>query len=531
MKGVRGKSPSKMTRRVPHTMSSQHPDNANIPSWAKGGVIAGDDEVIEAYQAFSELGCEEVMWDAEGKDVDSHVVRKLVSSYESFFREHEIGKDIFITYRVPNPAIELAERKVLVETLWSIPQAFDIAKTFYKKESVTPIFEVILPFTTSAEQLTQIVDFYRTYVAGVGSSAGKTNSRSDWLGEFEPKSIELIPLVEDFPSMTALGSIVEGYAKHVKPNYVRAFIARSDPALNYGLIPSVLLVKIALSDIQKSSENLDIPIYPIIGVGSLPFRGHLSPENVENFVEEYEGVSTATIQSALRYDYPANEVKKVVSYLNKNLGKKSPKKLTKEDRQVIQNIIRKFSDAYLHSIETLSPIIERIAKYVPSRRARKLHIGLFGYSRKIGSISLPRAIPFTAALYTLGAPPELLGLEAAADLTEDEWNVLKDNYLYLKANLQKAAGYVSWQNINLLLSSDEIARPLGQEDVKKALPDVMRGLSAAQEYFDVRAGPRSLNERKHENTINNFLISLAEGNEQETRRYLIEAAQLRRSMG
>ena len=520
-----------MTRRIPHTMSSQHPDNASLPSWARGGVVAGDDEVIEAYQAFGELGCEEVMWDAEGKDVDSHVVRKLVSSYESFFREHEIGKDIFITYRVPNPAIELTERKVLVETLWSIPQAFDIAKTFYKKESVTPIFEVILPFTTSAEQLTQIVDFYRTHVSGVGSSPGKNNAKSDWLGEFEPKSIELIPLVEDFPSMTKLGSIIEGYAKHVKPEYVRAFIARSDPALNYGLISSVLLVKIALSDIQKASENLNIPIYPIIGVGSLPFRGHLSPENVENFVEEYEGVSTTTIQSALRYDYPTNDVKKVISYLNKNLGKESPKKLTEEEGQTIKNIIRKFSDAYLHSIETLSPIIERIAKYVPSRRARKLHIGLFGYSRKIGSISLPRAIPFTAALYTLGAPPELLGLEAAVELTEDESSVLNQNYLHLKTSLQKAAGYVSWQNINLLLSNDDIAKPLGLEDVKKALPNVMKGLSAAQEYFDVRAGPRSLNERKHENTINNFLISLAEGNEQEARRYLVEAAQLRKSLG
>lgn len=519
-----------MLRRIPHTMSSQHPDNASLPSWARGGVIAGDDEVIEAYYAFSELGCEEAMWDAEGKDVDAHVVRKLLSSHESFFREHRIGKDVYITYRVPNPAIEHAERKVLVETLWSIPEAFDVAKTFYK-ESATPIFEVILPFTTSAEQLVQIVEFYRTYVAGVGSPDGKNSVRSDWLGEFEPKSIELIPLVEDYQSMTKLASIIEGYAKHVKPSYVRAFIARSDPALNYGLVPAVLLVKVALSDIQRAAENLGIPVYPIVGVGSLPFRGHLAPENAEKFVEEYEGVSTTTIQSALRYDYPTEDVRKIVSFLNRNLSKKTTRKLAKDEQQTIQRIIRKFSDTYLRSLESLSPIVEKIAKYVPSRRARKLHIGLFGYSRKVGSISLPRAIPFTAALYTLGAPPELLGLEAAADLTEEEWDVLKENYLHLKTDLQKAAGYVSWQNINLLLSSDEISKPLGLKHVKKALPEVMKGLSAAQEHFDVKAGPRSLNERKHENTINNFLISLAEGNELEARRYLVEAAQLRKSLG
>lgn len=521
-----------MERRIPHTMSSQHPDNANIPSWAKEERIAGDAEVVEAFYAFSELGCEEVMWDAEGKDVDSHVVRKLVSSHESFFREHQIGKDIFITYRVPNPAIELAERKVLVETLWSIPQAFDIAKTFYRERTTAPVFEVILPFTTSAEQLIQIVEFYKTFVTGVGSVSTKSKgAQSDWLGEFEPKSIELIPLVEDAPSMLKLGTILEGYAKHVKPKYIRAFIARSDPALNYGLVPSVLLVKIALSDIQKVSEDLQLPIYPIIGAGSLPFRGHLSPDNVEKFVEEYDGVVTATVQSALRYDYPIEDVRRAVSYLNRNLKGGDSKKLEKHEQQTLQNVIHKFSQSYLRSIESLAPIIQKIAEYVPSRRARKLHIGLFGYARKVGSISLPRAIPFAAALYTLGAPPELLGLEAASELTEEEWDILKENYLHLKTDLQKAAGFVSWQNINLLLSNDDIAKPLGLEMIKKALPHVMKGLSAAQEHFDVRAGPRSLTERKHENTVNNFLISLAEGDNEESRRYLVEAARLRRSIG
>jgi phosphoenolpyruvate carboxylase len=513
-------------------MSSQHPDNANTPSWAKDERIAGDDEVVEAFYAFSELGCEEVMWDAEGKDVDSHVVRKLVSSHESFFREHQIGKTIFITYRVPNPEIELAERKVLVETLWSIPQAFDIAKTFYREEATAPVFEVILPFTTSAEQLIQIVEFYRTFVAGVGSANTKSRSpQSEWLGEFEPKSIELIPLVEDAPSMMKLGTILEGYAKHVKPKYIRAFIARSDPALNYGLVPSVLLVKIALSDIQKVSEDLQLPIYPIIGAGSLPFRGHLSPDNVEKFVEEYDGVATATVQSALRYDYPIEDVRRAVNYLNRNLKGGGSKKLEKHEQQTLQSIIHKFSESYLHSIESLAPIIQKIAEYVPARRARKLHIGLFGYARKVGSISLPRAIPFAAALYTLGAPPELLGLEAASELSEEEWDVLKENYLHLKTDLQKAAGFVSWQNINMLLSNDDIAKPLGLETVKKALPNVMKGLSAAQEYFDARSGPRSLTERKHENTVNNFLISLAEGDNEESRRYLVEAARLRRSIG
>ena len=40
----------------------------------------------------------------------------------------------------------------------------------------------------------------------------------------------------------------------VKPSYVRVFIARSDPALNYGLVCAVLLSKIALAKL-KALEN------------------------------------------------------------------------------------------------------------------------------------------------------------------------------------------------------------------------------------------------------------------------------------
>ena len=42
-----------------------------------------------------------------------------------------------------------------------------------------------------------------------------------------------------------------------------------------------------------------------------------------------------------------------------------------------------------------------------------MHVGLFGYGRSlggVGGVTLPRAIGFTASLYSIGVPPELLGL-------------------------------------------------------------------------------------------------------------------------
>jgi phosphoenolpyruvate carboxylase len=78
-------------------MSTQHPDNAFSPPWTSKEIIANDDEVFEAYYAFSELKCQEQMWDWEGKDVDPHIVRKLLTNFSEFFREKMLGRDVYLT--------------------------------------------------------------------------------------------------------------------------------------------------------------------------------------------------------------------------------------------------------------------------------------------------------------------------------------------------------------------------------------------------------------------------------------------------
>jgi len=61
--------------KIPRCMSTQHPDNVNLPFFAKSTVLGGEDEIQEAYYALSHLGCDEQMWDYEGKEVDSFVVK------------------------------------------------------------------------------------------------------------------------------------------------------------------------------------------------------------------------------------------------------------------------------------------------------------------------------------------------------------------------------------------------------------------------------------------------------------------------
>ena len=56
---------------IPRCMSTQHPDNATPPPFAASdGVLRGEGEIIEAVELFA-LGCDEQMWDSEGKEVDN----------------------------------------------------------------------------------------------------------------------------------------------------------------------------------------------------------------------------------------------------------------------------------------------------------------------------------------------------------------------------------------------------------------------------------------------------------------------------
>ena len=130
--------------KIPRAMSTQHPDNVKQPFFVENSVIGGDDEIKEAFYAFSHLKIKEQLWDCEGKEVDNFVVEKLLSRYEHYFRENKIGKDIFITLRSPNPRIEKGKGKLLLETLESIPRNYDIAKQFYG-EDIAPIFEITIP--------------------------------------------------------------------------------------------------------------------------------------------------------------------------------------------------------------------------------------------------------------------------------------------------------------------------------------------------------------------------------------------------
>jgi len=511
-------------RLIPRSMATQHPDNARVPNWVRGTeIIASDDEVYEAYISYSEFGTEEVMWDAEGKDVDTHVVRKLFTDYSEFFRDNILGKDLYLTYRVPNPSIEGADRKVFAETLESIPITYDVAEKFYGEFVTTPVFEVILPFTTSGEELIALANYYEKAVVSKEDTMLTDNiSVKNLIGEFRPKKIEIIPLIEDMDSMLNIKAIIGKYLSTFKVPYLRAFIARSDPAMNYGMLPAVLLSKYALADLKELSNESSVDIFPIIGVGSLPFRGHFSPSNVKNSMEEYKGVWTFTAQSAFRYDFPKEEVRDAIRYLNMTKAV-DPVPFSNHEKQLIRKIVSVYRERYQTEIEGLASIINEVADFVPRRRARKLHIGLFGYSRNTGNVTLPRAITFVASLYTIGIPPEIIGLSSLESLNEQEWNFLAEKYKYFKEDLREASKYLNIDSLEMLKNDFNLDN--------KIVELVKGDISFMVNQIGVKLPNHEYNTIKHRLFSSLALTALKEKKESEVKIAISEMAKIRNSLG
>ena len=488
---------------VPKVMSTQHPDNATPAPYADaGGVLKSEGEVHEAADVFA-LGCDEQMWDSEGKDADNQVVRKLLTGYPDFFQqEQRLGRDVALTLRVPNPGIERDMRKSMVEALQSIPAAWDMAQSFYGDGEDAPIQEVILPFTTAARELALVEAYYRRAIVGQESQPLLEGQLvKDWVGEFFPKELRVIPLIEDMEHLFYCDRIVEEYLHGRDLPAQRVFLARSDPALNYGIIGAELTLKAGLFRLYELEQRLGIPLYPIIGAGSVPFRGHLTPVNIDRAVREYPSAQTFTVQSAFKYDYDKETVRSGIEQIRAH-ERREPMPIDQERaRAVLDKAVAEYQSQVRQNIN----LISAASGHVPRRRDRKLHVGLFGYGRTLDSVgdevTLPRAIGFAAALYSIGVPPELLGLGA---LDEEDWAFVREVYPSVEGDLRAALRYANEQHIKELLGERywQLVVRFGEE-----IDRVHEGLTSA-----IRAG-------------------ITYGSRVSISHYVTEAAQLRRFLG
>lgn len=500
-------------RKIPATMASQHPDHAGKPFWYTKEFISTRQEVKECFLTFKDLGISEYKWDWEGKFVDESVVDKLLSEHFEFFRDHPLGRDTFITFRLPNPKVETEFR--LGRAFMCILAAAGLARHIGLHSP--PLFEVILPMTETAAEMIAIQEAFRE-IASLKHEL--YNFTDDTI-----KHIEVIPLFESVETMMRSDEIlIEYIAMHEKqfgsiPTYLRPYVARSDPALNSGLVPTVLAIKVALSRYRALEHRMQIPLYPIIGSASLPFRGGLTPYTVNQFADEYKGIRTALIQSAFRYDFPLEEVKEGIKQLNELLSKPNSVAVTPAQETKIREVIPLFELPYRSSVEELAPIVNDIAKLLPRRRERVQHIGLFGYSRGVGSVKLPRAIGFCAAMYSIGIPPEFVGtgrgLQEAGK--QGYLPIVEEFYSGMKENLRRAGRFLHKKSLN---------------ELAKAIPacrDILKDVSFIEEYLGEELGPKTSEEIEHGKLTEDVLAALPKN--KLTPELLSQIAVLRKSLG
>ena len=274
-------------------------------------------------------------------------------------------------------------------------------------------------------------------------------------------------------------------------------LARSDSAMSYGMIASVLAVLIAIDKALKWGEANKVEVSPILGCGALPFRGHFTAENLDRIYETYAGVKTFTIQSGLRYDHGEEKTKAVVNSLKNNGDKQDHRNFSLVDIEVMQECIGIFTKYYLDTFVKTINIVGQLAKYMPKNRDRlaSKKSGL-EYIREIANMqeiadlvadrdlknellqintnvkcTVPRAISFTSAMYTLGLPPEFVGMgrglqEVQGKYGVDGINRLIDFYPQLRADLAFAAQYVDVEISKGII--DESARLAYQNDYNLA---------------------------------------------------------------
>ena len=500
-------------RKIPVTMATQHPDNACPSPFNGKRFVSTNDEIDECVKSFSELGVHEYMWDWEGKLVDEAVIDRLFRQHYEYFKKNSLGKDLFLTFRIPNIWEEKTHR---------LPRAF--MNIFASEHAAVdlgmhspPIFEMILPMTTSSSQL---IELQKKFMQ-ISEASSKIFDMPSKL-----KHINLIPLLESVETMADV-DILEEYVDFLeneigeKPEYLRVFIARSDPAMNAGLIPTMLSVKHALSNQHEFGKRRGIKIYPWIGGGSLPFRGAINPENIDATIEEYKGASSLTIQTAFRSDYPMEMVKKGIKKLNKEMPQNLDNylRISEEEGEKIKHFNKKAAQIFQSSIESLAPVINQFANKLPSHRERVQHVGLFGYARGVGKVTLPRAIKFCGAFYSLGIPPEFIASGRVLALAKKEGmtELIEKCYINIKRDFIHAGKYLNKENLNLLAEKNADFLPI-LEDIK-----------IIEEYLGQELGPTEPSHFLHRNyTSNIYQLSLTD---RKMTKSILNAAEYRKSLG
>jgi phosphoenolpyruvate carboxylase len=466
--------------RLPRTMATQHPDSATR-------YIAIQEEAKEAVQALSPpplgFGIEEIMVDFEGKMTPYHQTNEIAQGLLD--RGVVPGRDAWITPRISSATEETAFRQLMA--LMSVIEATYQAS---QREPEARIEEVIIPMVQRAADLVKVRDRVRDVIY---------LGHKEFRLPYDPDALQLVPLMEEVPDLLSCGELLREYVHTAGRDgfgvrRLRVMLGRSDAALSYGHLPSALSAKVALAQVYSAGIDLELEPAPILGAGYLPFRGGVSLANTDRLLADYPGLRTVTIQGGLRYD--TEEAGETVRALHEGLAGPPPSSpcLDHEEEAFLRDAIGALTVPYLRTFDRLLDVVLPLSDLLPAQRDRLARKGAAGYARAAAepellvpmvhheevkrdlksvaltpSSSLPRAISFTGAMYSLGVPPEFLGtgrgLARVRELFGEEGLArLRSLYRSLPHDLSSAARFLNLDTARTLLPHEALVEI--EEDVR-----------------------------------------------------------------
>ncbi len=373
-------------------MATQHPDSTRR--------FSSRDELREAIQVVKQLpeggfGCDEIMVDYEGKLTPYHLPSWIVS--EALKEGLEPGSDFLITVRIPSEHSEGVERHLM--TLMAVTLA---NYRSYREAGYEAIKYVVIPMSEKPKDIMEVQRRLNRLIRFVEDEADLRVR----------DGIHVVPLFESVRKHLnidyLMDAVITGLTREVGHyiEEVRVFLGKSDAAITSGHVASVLSIKVALAKLRVWSAERGFSVYPIVGVGKPPMRGHLREGNELNWVNEYAGFATVTVQSALRYNTQPRHYVRVREALLSRVGS-TPSLEPLERYQEVLKIVDTAERFYVNELKRVSEVVWSLSKYVPRTRERTAHEE---YHRISHGVRVPRAITFVAAMYTAGFPPSLLGL-------------------------------------------------------------------------------------------------------------------------
>jgi len=193
--------------------------------------------------------------------------------------------------------------------------------------------------------------------------------------------------------------------------------------------------------------------------------------------------------------------------------------ISEEDEKKIRAVIHDFAPFYKKTVMKIGATIYSIATHMPARRERLKHTGLLKYPRLIQGVKIPRAINFTASLYSIGIPPEFIGVGRGLREAKKNGNlsVVEKFYFNFHSDLERAGRYLN-KNILSSLSKKSQGWKEIQEDVK-----------IVEDYLGKKLGPETTQEKAHQVFTEGIYERFLNGTEMTD--LIEEAAVLRHSLG